>query len=188
MLHDQLVFLSASCVSHSFIVALPDISQTICSLAPSRLNSATSLSSEICTLRIKIALLITDDPYSIYITLTPITMLGVLTRSLSLSLTGTHLKSVHWHHPPSARQCFIATGSDVHSELPSSPWTKFITFDDPASIESPLNRCLFYFVHCRSCRELTSNQLNGTIPPQLGDFMRLTYLDVQNYHEIFFDH
>jgi len=34
--------------------------------------------------------------------------------------------------------------------------------------------------HCRSLRGLTSNQLNGTIPPQLGDLTKLTDLYDQN--------
>ena len=34
--------------------------------------------------------------------------------------------------------------------------------------------------HCRSFRNLDSNQLNGTIPPQLGNLTKLTTLYTQN--------
>ena len=39
---------------------------------------------------------------------------------------------------------------------------------------------LFSLRHCRSLRNLYGNQLNGTIPPELGNLMKLLGLYAQN--------
>ena len=39
---------------------------------------------------------------------------------------------------------------------------------------------LLLFVHCRSLRELASNQLTGTIPPQISQLTKLQELYAQS--------
>jgi len=51
----------------------------------------------------------------------------------------------------------------------------------PSSTDFIINNCfVFAFIDCRSLSDLNKNQLNGTIPPELGRLTMATYLYAQS--------
>lgn len=161
---------SIAVIFRAFNLAFSETSTRISSLAPS-LISATSLGSTICTLRIA---QFSFPTVMIPINFQLISHISLYSFIVVLSGFSTIISSLGPSHLSLATslECRICT---IKIASFSYIWMIYLHCHS-CNILIPV----FSILLCRLFRSLNSNQLTGTIPPQLGNLSQLTFLYSQN--------